>query len=379
MTATDPMRPCPVCGHADVRTSVRRERLPIFQNVVYPTEEAARAAPQAAFALATCARCGFSYNGAFRSELVVYDQNYDNAVPSRVFLDYYRSVARMLIDRFDLKDGKVFDVGCGKGEFLQILCELAPGIEGIGIDPSCTPVERGNFRLINAEFSAEHFQGETRLVILRHVLEHIDTPVDFLAALRAAAPTAPLYVEVPDLAWILENGAFWDFCYEHCNYFTLPSLAVAMQRAGYAVAAQQPAFGEQYQWVIGEPAAAVDASGDGDAAVAAVAAYSEHEAAKLGEMRALADTAEGVVVWGMATKGVILSLLLGEGRVRGGVDVNVAKQGHYAAGSGTAIHPPAWLADIGEGATALVMNPNYFDEIAATVEAMKAPVRLVAA
>src|SRR5690606_20833571 len=87
--------------------------------------------------------------------------------------------------------------------------------------------------------------------ILRHVLEHITSPVDFLTDLGAAAPGVPLYIEVPEVNWIFENGAFWDFCYEHCNYFSAKSLRNAMLLAGYSDIEQSPSFGGQYQWAIG--------------------------------------------------------------------------------------------------------------------------------
>lgn len=362
-------RPCPVCAAADPHLSVRRAAIPVFQNIVYATVEAARAAPQAAFYLGTCRTCGFSYNAAFDERLVTYDENYDNHVASAAFDAYYRSVATMLIDRFGIVDGTVYDIGCGKGEFLRVLCALAPGVRGIGIDPSCTPVVDGNFELRRTVFDASVFDGDARLVLLRHVLEHIAEPVAFLAALRAAMPDAPLYVEVPDLGWILGNHAFWDFCYEHCNYFTPATLGIALRRAGFAVADQQLAFGDQYQWALATPGR-VDSRAVGDGtAIAAIDDYASHEAAQVAALRRRIGVG-GVALWGMATKGVLLATMLGDD-VRGGIDMNPAKQGGFAAGTGVAIHGPEWLAVMPAGTQILAMNPNYLDEIRATAAAIR--------
>ena len=361
---------CPICSAADPQISVRRSLLPVFQNVVHATRAAALAAPRADFALGTCRCCGFSWNTAFDPDVMVYDEHYDNHVASAMFADYYHSLAAMLIDRFDISDGTVYDIGCGKGEFLRIFASLAPGVRCIGIDPSCTPVTEGNFELRRMRFDASVFGGDARLVLLRHVLEHIDTPVAFLSALRCAMPDAPLFVEVPDFDWIVANTAFWDFCYEHCNYFTPASLADALARAGFTIIDARPSFGNQYQWVLASPAQPAANLIDAGPSLAAVAAYAAREAQQLGRLRACADR-DGLIIWGMATKGVILSVMLGADRVRGGVDMNRKKHGHFAPGSGTEIHPAEWLASLAGGTEILVMNPNYLGEISAIAGAIR--------
>ncbi len=47
------MNVCPICNRS-TDVSVRRESLPVFNNVTYPTRDAARSAPVGRFALATC-------------------------------------------------------------------------------------------------------------------------------------------------------------------------------------------------------------------------------------------------------------------------------------------------------------------------------------
>ncbi|MGH7268246.1 MAG: class I SAM-dependent methyltransferase, partial [Candidatus Rokuibacteriota bacterium] len=73
-------------------------------------------------------------------------------------------------------------------------------------------------------------------------------------------------------------------------------------------------------------------------------------------------------VWGAGAKGVMfLNLLdLGPDAVPVVVDQNPRKQGGYLPGTGQAIVPPAALRDHGIR-TVLVMNPNYRDEVAATL------------
>lgn len=360
-------KPCPVCGAVTSAVYVDRGKIPVYQNVTYATVEAARAAPLGRFVLSTCHTCGFSFNAGFDPDDIVYDENYDNYVASSVFESYYESIAGFLIEKYGLTEGRVFDIGCGKGEFLEVFHRLSPDVEAIGIDPSCTPREQANLRLIRSGFESSHFMEGAKLVSLRHVLEHIGDPVSFLNSLKLAMPDTPLYVEVPDLDWILDNDAFWDFCYEHCNYFTPASLANACILAGFSVEEQSSSFNGQYHWAIVRPSSqAIRPTFESDA-WQRVKSYAEREEAKIDSLKALSEQNNGLVVWGMATKGVLLSNILPPGLIRGGVDMNPGKQGRFVAGSALQVQTPDWLETQPAGSLVLVMNPNYAAEVSQTI------------
>ena len=203
--------PCPLCTNPTT-TSVARKALPVFQNVTYATRDEAVVAPCGTFLLATCSHCGFSHNCEFESDLVTYDDRYDNHVESRVFRAYYQHLAGLIHEKFNLTGGFVYDIGCGTGDFLDTLCTATSNTFGIGIDPSCTPMATNNYRLIQSTFEGCGIEPGTRLVLLRHVLEHLDDPLAFLRGIRNAMPDTPLFVEVPDFDWILNNmGLFGTF------------------------------------------------------------------------------------------------------------------------------------------------------------------------
>jgi len=366
---------CPVCSNGATERVLRRERLPVMQNVTYPTRELALASTCAPFELGACPRCGFMFNSVFESALMRYDPAYDNHVESTAFHRYYEVLSRMLIDRFDLAGGgTVYDVGCGRGTFLKTLCAVAPKVRGFGIDPACDPGESENVTLVRSPFSRSVIKSDGKLIVLRHVLEHIERPLEFLAELREVAGTIPLFVEVPDAGWIFDNGAFWDFCYEHCNYFTMSALKFALEAAGLSVEEQQRSFGGQYQWAICRGRATGTAAASAGGGVIDIARrYAASEAALLGSAAAQVQQAAergSCAIWGMATKGVVFSNLVAAPLIAGGVDSNERKQGRFAPGSGLAIHPPGWLTSLRQPVTAIVMNPNYLEEIRGQTRAM---------
>lgn len=358
---------CLCCGNADISSSVQRAALPVFQNVVFDSTEEALRAPTGALLLATCNRCGFSFNGAFRADLVQYDERYDNTVESQVFHQYYRDLAAELVKRVPLHEGIVFEVGCGQGAFLRHILDAAPDIRGVGIDPACTPRNEGRLELIQDTFRRELFQGRgsLELVLLRHVLEHVESPVAFLEELRNATDGALLYVEVPDFNWIIDNGAFWDFCYEHCNYFTPASLSTVASLAGYEIVDSGSSFGWQYQWILCRGAKGKNEPRYSDPRhqLERIVRYQTQEKALLERIARQAELERGLVLWGMATKGVILSTLLPRGAIAAGVDMNEKKQGRFCPQSATPIYSPDWLLGQPNGKSVLVMNPNYLEEI----------------
>ena len=83
-----------------------------------------------------------------------------------------------------------------------------------------------------------------------------------------------------------------------------------------------------------------------------------------------------MAVWGMATKGIVYSLLVDPEctLIDASVDINPNKQGCFVPLSGRAIEPPAALARVANGGArrtaVVVMNPNYVDEIRGTCAAM---------
>ena len=63
------------------------------------------------------------------------------------------------------------------------------------------------------------------LVVCRHVLEHIESPVPFMRALAdTLLPDGELWIEVPDLSCTLEREIWSNFYQLHCNYFSAATL-----------------------------------------------------------------------------------------------------------------------------------------------------------
>jgi len=382
---TDFATACPVCSGNDLTRTVERAQIPAMQNYVYRTREKALLAKSGQLRLDVCQRCGFAFNALFNPALLDYDEGYDNTVPSQVMSKYYEELATYLHEAYLPQGGLLVDIGCGKGTFLQTMCRLFPDTRGLGIDPSYEgPLqnETGSLRYIREMFSEDQLTDRPSLVICRHVMEHIHRPVEFLASLCSASKAykdVPFFVEVPDLNWIIQNRAFWDYCYEHCNYFTPNSLSNAMTLAGFRTVRSRTAYGDQYIWMeatnTAAPAPPPFSSSDALELVHRVTKYTQGELQRIEQARAcltrLKNEGSKIVLWGMATKGILFAYLVDPQRtlLAQCVDINPNKQSCFVPVTGHAIESPeGLLPDSSCRIVVVVMNTNYLVEVAMTCQ-----------
>ncbi len=376
---------CFLCNQSRVFPAVIRENLITMQNYVYQNRDDALRAKVGQFELGVCPDCGFANNKKFNSSLLSYDENYDNSVPSAIFTTYYQEIATFLHQTYTLDNQLVIDVGCGKGSFLKVLTDLYPQVRGLGIDPSyegdlCISKNSNssNLHFIQDIFKQEYVTEQPALVICRHVLEHIPQPTNFLKSIHTALsgfPNTPFFFEVPDLSWILDNQAFWDFCYEHCNYFTTDSFRVTLESSGFNVEETRRVFGDQYIWARGIISDIYNDTYQGNKNdinhfINKVKTYTNTEnklVSKMSErLRKLKSQNINIAIWGMATKGVIfVNLVDPEAQlIDWCIDINQKKQNCFVPHTGHQISSPEILSQSKEAdLVIIVMNPNYLDEI----------------
>src|SRR6266850_2309832 len=136
MTPVPQRKECPVCARATLEPFFEGGEVPVYCNVLWPTRAAALSCPKGNIHLAFCRGCGFIANLAFDPQYLAYDQSYENSLHfSPQFQEYAQTLADHLISRYELKGKSVVEIGCGKGEFLALLCSLGHN-RGVGFDPT---------------------------------------------------------------------------------------------------------------------------------------------------------------------------------------------------------------------------------------------------
>jgi hypothetical protein len=370
---------CPLCAGADTAEIAHLPSIPTNNSIVFDTQREAAAWPSGSFRLVLCRRCGFLFNADFDARLVEYsDRIEETQAFSPHFMEYAQWIANDWIDRYDIRHKTILEIGCGKAEFLKLMCDGGDN-RGIGYDPAVHTdrVENndGRLTLVSNLFDDREVDVEADVLVCRHTLEHIADVNRFLGvvhrwATRRATPPVVLF-EVPDVARVLEEVAFWDLFYEHCSYFTRDTLRFAFERSGFDVVSVRHAYDGQYLVVEARPRSANRAVALTSARARATINRAESFASRFHEASEhcrsnidhLARSHPTLALWGAGSKAVsLLTSLEIDERVDFAIDINPHKQGKYLVGTGHPIYAPERLLD--EPATLIVvMNPVYVAEV----------------
>ena len=302
-------------------------------------------------------------------------------MPRGVPPGFARGLARDVVKKYDLANKDTLEIGCGKGEFLTMLCELGAN-SGIGFDPAVDPErtrtpKTGEAKFVQDFYSERYAEHKGDFVCCKMTLEHIAPTGDFVGTVRRAVgddPETVVFFQVPDVLRILEERAFWDVYYEHCNYFSAGSLARLFRRGGFSVEAVGRDYDDQYLMIDCHPSNGSEATiplpeeNDMDQLEKLVDEFSAQLPRALDGWRSkigqYGKDGKRVVIWGAGSKGVafLTALGLGEDAVQFAVDINPHRHGLFMATTGQEIIGPERLTQQ-KPDVVVVMNPIYEHEI----------------
>jgi len=368
---------CPVCRSQDTFEFLKRNRIPVVQNMIFSDKKSAISVPRADLHLSCCKSCGFIFNSAFQENLVMYGNAYDNRQHfSEYFHQYMKKISECLIKKKGVTNSRIIEVGCGDGTFLRLLLSAERnGNTGTGFDPSYRGPEsdcNGRARFIVDYYDQRYADFSADVVVSRHVIEHIADPVKFLIRIRDSLgrqKDAPVFLETPDVNWILKNNSFWDFCYEHCSYFSPKSLSHALKIAGFRSVELINTFGGQYMLSVAKPAEnnsdieSRDQSKNEISYFAEQYAQDEQDFIKKNRsvLKKISENGD-IFLWGAGAKGVMYANMIDPESefISFIVDINPDKQGGFIPGSGHQVISPDLLPQTG---SVIIMNENYTQEI----------------
>lgn len=371
---------CPVCSSAEVWQFMEILQIPVYCNVLLSTKAEAMNVEKGDFRLGFCCDCGHIFNLSFNHELLEYSQGYENSLHySPRFQLYAEQLASDLITRHGLRNRTVVEIGCGKGDFLRLLCRLG-GNRGVGFDPSYEaqlddePYDE-NIRFVQDYFGVDQPTYAADLICCRHALEHIPLPTEFLRGLRETigdAEGTAVYFEVPNGLYTFRDMGIWDLIYEHCSYFWTGSLSRAFELAGFKVDVTQETYESQFIGLEASISPEVQLENKRlDRRLGEIKQYVvdfKHLynqkislwATWLDEMQ---TTGTRVAVWGGGSKcGSFLNVLQVAKTCPVVVDINPKKHGKFIPGTGQQVIPPEGLVEY-QPEVVILMNPIYEEEV----------------
>jgi SAM-dependent methyltransferase len=371
---------CPSCGSGNLLPFHRVEGAPVHSVLLMRTREAAVSYPRGTLDLAFCRDCGFIANLAFDPDLHEYSTECEETQGySPTFGAFQRRLAEHLVARYDLHDKDIVEIGCGKGEFLTLLCELGVN-RGVGFDPAYRPDRgrepgAGSVTFVQDFYGEKYGDHEADFVCCKMTLEHIHDTAAFAGTVRRSLGDrheTAVFFQVPDVVRILQDVAFWDIYYEHCSYFSLGSLARLFRRCGFDVLDLWRDYGDQYIMLEAHPgndtpSDPLPQEHDLEELTRLVEAFPAAYETRLTAWRQFFGDAcaekRRAVLWGSGSKAVAFLTTLDCGdAIEYVVDINPYRQGTFVAGTGQEIVAPAFLEEYRPD-TVVIMNPVYRDEI----------------
>lgn len=378
---------CPNCLDSALRTFYEVRRVPVHSVLLMPSRDIAINYPKGDIALGFCKNCGFVSNSLFDPGVHEYSPQYEETQGfSATFRSFHERLAASLIQRYDLRHKKVVEIGCGKGEFLSLLCEMGQN-RGIGFDPAFVAERNPSHSGVDVEFVQDFYSEKYAHVhadffCCKMTLEHIPDTAEFIRTVRRAVgdnPETTVFFQVPDLIRVLKDFAFWDIYYEHCSYFCAGSLARVFREAGFDVMETWTDYDDQYLMITAKPSKHIQPAStlekDAPALVASAmkSFLRQQESCVDYWKKQLSDfhrSGQRTVVWGSGSKGVafLTRVNLNEA-IEYVVDINPHRQGKFMAGTGQQIMSPKFLQDY-KPDVAIAMNPIYKAEIRENLQQM---------
>lgn len=373
---------CPVCGAQELFELINIKAMPVYCNVLHATREQAMSTSLGDIDLVFCKECSHIYNRTFDPAKMDYSVEYENSLHySKVFNEFSEKLAQELVDRYNLQGKNIVEIGCGKGDFLESVCSKG-GSHGFGFDKSFDHDRDDKEAHPHVTFYQEFYGPQHASVPLdflccRHVLEHIQHPVEFVSEVTSVSPNAVragIYFEVPNGLFTLRDFGIWDIIYEHCSYFTPLSLALTFEKGGCDVTSIEETFSSQFlslQASRQEGEAKQYSSQFDDEYKQRLRGYAvdfldQYKAlttkwnARLQEIQ---NQGKKAVIWGTGSKGVtFLNVFKEHQSIDAAVDLNPHKHGMYVPGSGQKVVAPEQLKE-DQPDLVIVMNSIYKEEI----------------
>jgi C-methyltransferase C-terminal domain/Methyltransferase domain/Putative zinc binding domain len=226
---------CRICGASLANELIAFDDLPVAG--VYVSPEDLPPDPVFPLTLTQCAACGLVQ---LRESVVPSFYNRYSFISGVAtgYKNYLRLLGKHLADKLTQGSG-VLEIGCSDGTLLQFLRDT--GFSAAGFEPATGPANAAREKglsvaneFFNAESASRSGFEAADLVIVRHVLEHIDEfPAIFAGIDRLAQPETTLVIEVPDLTSTIERSIFSNIYHIHACYFDVATMSDLLERYGW--------------------------------------------------------------------------------------------------------------------------------------------------
>lgn len=305
-----------------------------------------------------CTRCGLLQ---IVSAPVPYYKEVIRAIAFSPDMREFRQVQfAQLVERYALKGRRILEIGCGKGEYLELLGST--GVQPTGLEYSTTAVRhcrrqgqevhKGFIGRATQDIPGAPYDGFISL----NFMEHWPQPLATLRGIGHNLTAGAIgLIEVPNLDMILKEKLYSEFILDHLSYFTTETFTFALRLAGFEVLESRSIWHDYILSAVVRKRLPTDLS-----------SLKIQQEKISSDLRAFVERfpTRSVAVWGAGHQALAALALGGLGeKIRYVIDSAPFKQGKFTPATHIPIVPPARLKEDPVQAI-IVMAAGYSDEVA---------------
>lgn len=293
-------------------------------------------------------------------------------------VDYYRDVIRAggytstmvdlrreeysnLISTYGLEGKKIIEIGCGQGEFLNILKEFPVKAYGIEHNDSLANIARESGLNVENNFAGDESTvlkgGPFDAFLSFNFMEHQPNPNGMMRCIYNNLVDGGYgLITVPSFEYILENDSFYELLRDHIANYTEGTLRFLLEKNGFCVLSCCRINRDTLEMVV-QKRIRIDVTGLKDNFGLLTEQMKDFVEKKAAENKSVA-------VWGASHQGFTAVSTTGTAEnISYIIDSAPFKQGKYAPASHLPIVSPEYFYQ-NPVDTVLIIAPGYTNEIA---------------
>ena len=315
---------------------------------------------------------------------------------STTMTELRRKPYRHLIETYHLEGKKFIEIGCGRGEFINVLREFPVEVYGMEHKEDLIAIARESGLCVWREFpdtAEQKFSGDPEcpasegpydVFLSFNFLEHQPHPDVMLQAIYNNLKDGGMgLVTVPALEYIVEKGSYYELIRDHIAYYSFDTLRALLESNGFKVleeeminrdtismivrkmdAEERIAWNEQKQAQKQEADSSEESHNIVDALVKGHACTTGEVAELLADLKKQNKT---IALWGASHQGFTLAATTPiRDQALYIIDSAPFKQGRFAPSSHLPIVPPDHFFEHPVDVI-MIVAPGYSDEIAGVI------------